>query len=136
VTYQEIGHNPSIAEGLTFNSRYLVSELLGYQHWTRLSAWTVVAALVSVFLIGATALLRVSRLRKLIVFLWGAALIPGALGGLMLALDGAIVLILGLLHQNNYKPSMALLYLLWVTCLWLLPWLGDNIVRQSQQIFP
>ena len=136
VTYEKIGHKPSIAEGLSFRAPYLISELLDYQHWTRLSAWTVLAALLSIFLLNVTGLIGASHLRGFIIFVWAIVLVPGVLLGLLLALDGLIVMTLGFMHQNGYQPSMAVLYLLWVACLLALPLLGSKIVRESERIFP
>jgi hypothetical protein len=136
VTYEKIGHHLSIAEGLTFNGRYLLSELIGYQHWTRLSAWAVFAALISIFLLNVADLIDMPGLRQFITFIWAIVLIPGAFATLLLALDGISVLILGLLHQDNYQPSMAILYLLWVACLLSLPALGGKIVADSKRMFP
>jgi hypothetical protein len=136
VTYEKIGHNHSIAEGMTFNASYLVSELLGYQHWTRLSAWTVLSALVSIFLLNVAGLIRAPALRGFVAVIWTVVLVPGAFAALLVAIAGACVLILGLTHQNNYQPSMAVLYLLWVVCLLSLPLLGSKIMTEIERMFP
>jgi hypothetical protein len=136
VTYEKIGRHLSIAEGLTFNAGYLVSELLGYQHWTRLSAWTVLAALVSIFLLNVAGLFRAPTLSGFVTVIWAIVLVPGAFAALLVALAGASVLILGLTHQDNYQPSMAVLYLLWVVCLLSLPLLGRKIVSEIDRMFP
>jgi hypothetical protein len=135
VTYERIGDHPSIAEGLSFDSGYLFAQLVGYQHWTRLSAWTVAAALASIFLLNVANLVGATGLRKLITALWGLVLLPAVLAGCLLALDGVCVLILGLTHADNYQPSMTWLYALWVGCLFALPWLGDEIRDASAAAF-
>jgi hypothetical protein len=135
VTYERIGDNPSIAEGLSFDAGFLVSQLLGYQHWTRLSGWAVFAALASIFLLNVANLIGSVALRKFIAFVWGVALLPGMLLGFLLILDGVCVLILGLTHSDNYQPSMAVLYALWVACLFALPWLAERIQHSSEDLF-
>ena len=52
VTYEKINHGESIASGFSFDAGFLVSRLLGYQHLTRLSVWTFVGALTSIFVLN------------------------------------------------------------------------------------
>jgi hypothetical protein len=135
VTYEKVDGNTSIADGLSFDGTFLFSQLVGYQHWTRLSAWTVLAALLSIFLLNVANLIRLTGLRKLITLVWGVVLGLGMLFGLLLILAGVCVLLLGLTHYDNYQPSMAILYALWVGCLFLLPWLAERVQRGSVDLF-
>ena len=136
VTYEKVGQQRSIAEGMDFDSGYLVSQLLGYQHWTRLSAWTVTGVLVSIFFVNAFTLAGITWLKNVIAFgvAWLVTL-PCALFGLLVGFSGIFVLILGLTHSNGYRPSMATLYLLWVVCLVPLHPLWAVIAYLSEQVF-
>jgi hypothetical protein len=134
VTYQNFGHGGSIAEGMKFGSSYLTSHLLGYEHWTPLSAWTVVGALVSIFLLNVANLIGASRLRSAVMAPWGLTLGLGVIAGALIGFAGFCVLILGLMHADNYQSSMAILYLLWVICLLSLPWLAIKIVSASERV--
>jgi hypothetical protein len=135
VTYERVSGQRSIAEGQRFDSSYLFVQLIGYQHWTRLSTWTVLAALVSVFLLNVANLIGSSRLRSLITTLWGLVLLPAVIAGFLMVLAGVCVLILGLTRRDAYQPSMTWLYAIWAACLFALPWLGMVVKVSSAEAF-
>jgi hypothetical protein len=135
VTYQKLGGHRSIAEGLSFDAGYLFGQLVGYQHWTRTSAWAVIAALGSIFVLTFANLAGSKGLHHLVAWPWNLVLGLGMIAGGLLAIDGLCVLVLGLTHSDNYQPSMAWLYGLWVFCLFALPWLGQRIVDDSRRLF-
>jgi hypothetical protein len=136
VTYEKIGQShQSIAYGFTFDAGFLVSQLLEYQRWTRLSMWVLVAVLASIFALNLANLTDAHLLRGFIRIIWCVILGLGLVASLLLALDGCSVLVLGMGHHNNYRPSMALLYALWVGCLWLLPCFATIIDSTSEKLF-
>jgi hypothetical protein len=112
-----------------------VSQLLEYQRWTRLSMWVLVGVLASIFALNLANLTDAHLLREFIRIIWRVILGLGLVASLLLALDGCSVLVLGMGHKNNYRPSMALLYALWVGCLWLLPCFTAAIDSASEKVF-
>jgi hypothetical protein len=120
---------------MTFDANYLMSRLLQYRHWTPLSEWAVVICVGSIVALNLANLAGIVPLRKLLTFLWSVVLGLGALGGCLIGISGICVLLLGLTHSDNYQPSMAILYALWVACLWALPWLAGIIRDTSQRVF-
>jgi hypothetical protein len=136
VTYEEIGQShQSIARGFTFDAGFLVSQLLEYQRWTRLSMWVLVGVLASIFVLNFANLTDANLLREFIRVIWRIILGIGLVASLLLLLDGCSVLVLGTAHKDNYKASMALLYALWVGCLWLLPCLAVAVDSASEKVF-
>jgi hypothetical protein len=137
VTYEKIGHShQSIAYGFKFDAGFLVSQLLEYQRWTRLSMWTLVGVLVSIFVLNFANLSGALLLRESIRLIWRIILALGLVASLLLVLDGCSVLVLGVQHHyDNYRPSMALFYAFWVGCLWLLPCFAAVIDGASEKVF-
>ena len=136
VTYEKIGQShQSIAYGFNFDAGFLVSQLLEYQRWTRLSMWVLIGVLASIFALNFANLTGAHLLRGFTRLIWGAILGSGLAASLLLVLDGCSVLILGMGHHDNYRSSMALLYALWVGCLWLLPCFAAFIDSASEKVF-
>lgn len=100
--------------------------------WTqrRVPHWASVRQRALVRLVNFADLIGARRLRA-----WPTVLGLGALLSLVLALAGLAVLIQGLMHSGIYKPSMALLYALWITCLWILPLSSIVIDDASKQLY-
>lgn len=136
VTYEKIGQNhQSIASGSTFDAGFLVSHLLEYQHWTLLSTWVLVGVLASIFTLNLANLTGAKSLADFITFIWKIILGVGLFASPLIVLAGISVLLLGMGHQDNYKTSMALLYALWVGCLWLLPCFAAAVDIASKKVF-
>jgi hypothetical protein len=135
VTYEKLNNGESIATGLQVSSSFLISRLLGYQHWNPVSFWTVACALTSIFALNFADLNGGGGLRAAIVFIWRYILLLGAILGVLVVIDGCSVIVLGATHSNGYKASTSLLYALWAICLWSLPWLGSAINRTSRGIY-
>jgi hypothetical protein len=136
VTYEKIGQShQSIAYGFTFDADFLVSQLLEYQRWTRLSMWVLVGVLASIFALNLANLTGAHLMREFIRIIWRVILGLGLAASLLLVLSGCSVLVLGMGHHDNYRPSMALLYALWVGCLWLLPCFAASIDSASEKVF-
>jgi hypothetical protein len=136
VTYEKIGQShQSIAYGFQFDAGFLVSQLLEYQRLTRLSVWVLIGVLASIFALNLANLTDAHLLRAIVRLIWGAILGLGLAASLLIALSGCSVLLLGVGHQDNYRPSTALLYALWVGCLWLLPCFAAAIDSASEKVF-
>src|ERR1019366_8151111 len=72
VTYEKIGQShQSIAYGFELNAGFLVSQLLEYQRWTRLSIWVLVGVLASIFALNLANLTDAHFLGGFIRLVWG-----------------------------------------------------------------
>jgi hypothetical protein len=137
ITYEKLGPGRQpLSSGVTpFDAGFLMSQLLEYQHFTRFSIWTVAGVLASIFMLNFANLIDAHRLRNFIRFIARIVLGTGLAVSVLVVLNGLGVLVEGLNHQNNFKPSMVVLYALWAVCLWLLPCFAVGIDGASEKTF-
>jgi NADH:ubiquinone oxidoreductase subunit 2 (subunit N) len=127
--------SPNIYEGAPIDFDFLVSSLLTYGAWTPSSTWTVIASAGSIAILNLATLAEQAWLRGVVVFPWSAVLRLGMVFGILIALAGLGVLILGLTHKKGYDARTAIFYALWVACLFGLPLLARTIDRSSIRAF-